>query len=495
MIKKKDILIILAILFLITSFILPKNFGDLDEIWNYNFAKNILEGKAPYKDFNMIQTPLLPIIASLFLKIFGNELIIMRILAIILCTTIFFLIYKILEERLKINSKVSLISTLGIIWIFQEHVRIDYNFIVLLIVLILIYIELKNDKLIKYNFKRDILIGILAGSAILFKQTTGMFIALVTIGYKLLIISKKEELQEFIKIAFARTAGAIIPILFLIIYISLLGIWRDFIDYTIVGVKTFSNYLPYSYLFKNNKPIIKMLAVMLPIMIAIEYFFGIVKNDNTKKNKNYLILFSFSVANAIVIFPITDEIHFLIGMLPCIICAIYFIYNIFSKILKGKIKIFIKSFIECASIGILILYIIILINPMKEYIQNLNKYQYLQHFRNIPISEGLEKQIEIVDEYIKNSTKEVYILDATASVYMIPIDNYNKNYDMFLKGNLGAEGEKGIIEELKEKNNSKILIMKEGLARNWQNPEDVRKYIIENWKKTEEIACFEVYEK
>ena len=77
---------------------------------------------------------------------------------------------------------------------------------------------------------------------------------------------------------------------------------------------------------------------------------------------------------------------------------------------------------------------------------------------------------------------------------MIPIDKYNKNYDMFLKGNLGSEGEEGQIQELKEKTNEKILIMNKNYNRNWQNPEEVRKYIIKNMKKQGQIGIFDIYE-
>ena len=32
---------------------------------------------------------------------------------------------------------------------------------------------------------------------------------------------------------------------------------------------------------------------------------------------------------------------------------------------------------------------------------------------------------------ITSENKNVYILDASAALYMVPIDRYNKNYDMF----------------------------------------------------------------
>ena len=57
------------------SIIFSNSIGDLDELWNYNFARNVAEGLIPYKDFNMIVTPLLSIICAIILKITFNELI------------------------------------------------------------------------------------------------------------------------------------------------------------------------------------------------------------------------------------------------------------------------------------------------------------------------------------------------------------------------------------------------------------------------------------
>ena len=103
---KKEWIIVLVLLLILASIIIIKPLNDLDEIWNYNFAKNITDGKMPYKDFNMIQTPLVPLFCSVFLKLLGNELIVMRILAIILCTVILFITYKILQ-KLKVNKYLS----------------------------------------------------------------------------------------------------------------------------------------------------------------------------------------------------------------------------------------------------------------------------------------------------------------------------------------------------------------------------------------------------
>ena len=91
----------------------------------------------------------------------------------------------------------------------------------------------------------------------------------------------------------------------------------------------------------------------------------------------------------------------------------------------------------------------------------------------------------------QSNGKKVYILDASAAIYYIPINQYNKDYDMFLKGNLGGNGEDGIIDRINNEKNAIYLLKKSGL--NWQNPSKVRKYIIDNLEYSEDFLNFFVF--
>ena len=115
----KNILIILILFIAVLSVIIPKELNNLDELWNYNFARNVADGLLPYKDFNMVQTPLLPLICGLVLKLIFNELIVMRILATILITAILYVTYKIFEI-LKINKLIVNLLIIGIFLLFYK---------------------------------------------------------------------------------------------------------------------------------------------------------------------------------------------------------------------------------------------------------------------------------------------------------------------------------------------------------------------------------------
>lgn len=104
----KDILIYLGLATMVSGFIFTQRLDSLDEIWIYNFARGIANGLLPYKDISMIISPLLPMICAVFLKIFGNEMIVLRGVEVLVTAAILFTIYKIMI-KLNINKGISLL--------------------------------------------------------------------------------------------------------------------------------------------------------------------------------------------------------------------------------------------------------------------------------------------------------------------------------------------------------------------------------------------------
>ena len=64
---------------------------------------------------------------------------------------------------------------------------------------------------------------------------------------------------------------------------------------------------------------------------------------------------------------------------------------------------------------------------------------------------------------------------------------------MFLRGNLGAKGEEGQIEKIKEMNNTVLLIKNEKIPLNWQTPKEVIEYVKNNLEKIGTINFFDIY--
>ena len=443
--KTLNILSIFLLILSIAGVIIPRDLNDLDEIWNYNFARCVADGLLPYKDFNMVQTPLLPIICGLILKLSFNELIVMRILAVFLMTLIFIIIYKILNI-LKINKY---FIAFFIIWLFiilRNYFCIDYNFSILLITLTTIYYELKyleNKNIFEPNFKYDFFLGILVATSILFKHTTGLAVTLVCIFYKLLLSSSKEDFKKVFKIIVTRIFGAIIPITILLIYLIANNIVYDFLDYTIYSIKTFSNKISYMFLLNGTYGLnIQILSYLVPVTILFMYYISVYKANKTNEQKNIFVLFSYSVASFVVVYPISDGIHFLIGALPGIISIYYLIFIAIKHYkLNNEEYVLLKHFFQCFCVLISLLIIFNASKALLNYTKTMNENTEIKHFKYIPVhGNDIVKLGNFILEQNKIG-KNVYILDASAAIYMIPIDKYNKDFDLFLKGNLGSDGE------------------------------------------------------
>lgn len=484
--RKKEIIILIALFLLVAVNILPREYNNLDEIWNYNFAKNIAEGRVPYKDFNMVQTPLSAIIAGVMLKIFGNELIVMRTLGIVLCTAILYILYKILD-KLKVDRTITYLFIMLILILHKDLFIYDYNYLVQLITLIIIYFEIESN-VQEYDIKKDLLLGILAGTSILAKQTTGIILATVFIFYSILTIKRKEQIKNISIKVLIRALGTIIPLIILFIYLLANNAINEFLNYTVFGIRKFSNYISYTYLFRKDEKAIAILAIVVPIIIMYMYYRAIIK----EKHNNELVLFVYSVASITGIYPISDKIHFAISILPTLICIPYILNSMVANVnYKGKIIERIKDIINIFIIFIVLLSIV----NITKYLMRLRETEKnINHFKYIIKEDDFE--IEKTDAFIKEAEKlgyKTYILDARAATFMIPIDKYNKDYDMFLKGNLGVKDFKTIIENLEQEENIIVLVTTEREDENWQSPTEVTDYIRKNWKNIGTVHMYNAY--
>ena len=110
------------------------------------------------------------------------------------------------------------------------------------------------------------------------------------------------------------------------------------------------------------------------------------------------------------------------------------------------------------------------------------------------ISIELENNINNVVKYIENEKENVIVLSSKAAFYMIPTGRSNGMMDLPFRGNLGKEGEKGLIEKIKNMKNVKILIDKNEDDMIYQESKLARQYIFENMEKIGEIEEFYIYD-
>ena len=109
-----------------------------------------------------------------------------------------------------------------------------------------------------------------------------------------------------------------------------------------------------------------------------------------------------------------------------------------AKCIANKDKILFGNFIKAFCFLTFILLFIYSVYNLGTYTVRAKDYKELTNFKYIVAdADGIKE----VDEYILKQEKvgkKVYILDARAALYMIPLDKYNKDFDMFMNGNFGA---------------------------------------------------------
>ena len=417
-------------------------------------------------------------------KLFGQELLVMRIASTVLGAGIMLVSFKIFKE-LKLNIKWSILSSALLFLFIKDNFYIDYNYAILFITLVLIYAELKYKN---YGARYNLLIGLLAGATILLKQSTGIIISVITVIY---LLAEKRDKQTLKAVTY-RVCGVLIPCIILLIYLLATNSVSSFIDYCVLGIGTFKNSISYLKLLRGGD-LNTFLGMIAPVTLVILFVVNIVniKQKKIKSNASYLILFVYAVAEFTVLYPIADEVHFVIATFPSILITLYYICKKIQEIKNIKVSIFIEHFMNIITISFVGILILQAINDIYLYTQ-MDK-SVLNHFSNIPISSTLQDRIIEVDEYIKDEERDVYILDSEAAVYMIPLDKYNKDFDMFLKGNLGSASEEGQIEKIKNMENAVILIKNDKMALNWQTPTKVIEYIKNNLEKIGTVSFFDVY--
>ena len=492
------------VLFLVARLTAPAT--DLDEVWNYNTANAFAMGLIPYKQVSMITTPLLPMINSIFLKIVFNGIITYRVLMGIVFALIVLFIYLIIRE-LSSKKLLSYICAFFIGTLLINKFLLDYNYLFLLIVLMIAFLEVRDlKKNENFNFNHNLCVGLLTGLAFLTKQTIGLLLIIVVI-FEVFIYMKKTgfdlKLTKFIKLIGVRIFGMMVPITMFLTYLGVNGAFNDFINYAIKGVKEFSNSIPYYRLFDSNDKVVSIISrlfIIVYIPLFITFILECVKNKKMKDElMNIYVLAICSIPVIAIIYPISDDFHLIVASVFALIVVAYLFILVLKKI-DGfiKIDIFYKKLLL---IGIL--FIIILISFKNLIIErNLNIKENVlvsfKHYEGIYVPKYLSNRISDVTDKVRlysNSGRESIIIDAEAAIYDIFLNRYKKNYDMLLIGNIGEHGVEKIINEIKDSHNVYYFVKNSQYALNWQLPEDIINYIRNNLKYHETVSVFDVYYK
>ena len=282
--------LIFVISFCVMFFIRP---GCIDEIRNYGFAYNIYQGMVPYRDFNMIITPLYAFLSSIFVMIFGNHLWSVHIFNSFIVIFMLFLMYR------RIKFKVLIFLPIIFMIVFP-----DYNFFSLFLMIILFEV---CNKICKYT---DIFIALIISCLFLTKQTIGICCFLPMMFYS------KNRVKSFITF--------MIPIIIFFLYLFYNNALYNFIDYCFLGMFDFSN--------RNNMYLFLPFEIVILVLLCIL----LLKRKFSDKELFY------AIAYQIITIPICDVFHFFFGMF----IILYYLFLKFkvNNFLIFLICLFIMSF-------------------------------------------------------------------------------------------------------------------------------------------------------
>ncbi len=495
------------------SGIINHNISDLDELWQFNISKQIGNGLIPYTDISMITTPLTSWIGAIFLNIIGVNVFNFRILTAII-VSIIALVTMLICKELTNKKLFAFVTTMILTEMFLINYRLDYNVTTNILVLIILLIELKLMK--KYNNETNskvplkfnhIIIGIVSGLAIINKQTLGIFISLAVIIVPLLFLTKDNK-KNILKNILYRIIGIVIPVAIFIVYLLISNSFYDCMSYIILGIKSFDNFIGYSKLIEKREGGINVLAILVPMIEILTLIVILVVRIGKHKGKKSTLeksefdklqlLFIYSLPMFTLIYPIADRIHFLIGIYVISILIMYELYISIQIIIKNK-KEKTKYLIYIFSFILLMGYpvysnLVYLKENTTQYIDA--KKSDIHYYENTVYSSAIQQRVYEIENFInleQNKGYKIIIVDAEAAASEIPLDIYNKNYSMFTKGNLGAKGEDGIIEDIKKSEKCIYLIKNSRYKPNWQNPSKVTNFIKENLYLIDSVYVFDCY--
>ncbi|MBQ8132552.1 MAG: hypothetical protein IJ193_08685 [Bacilli bacterium] len=435
---KKSIPWILIFLLFLVGNIFTKELAS-DEVWMYGFASNIAKGMIPYKDFNIVVTPLYPMILALPLLLWNNFLVIYIVQSLIL-TGMYYLLYKILKEKFYV--------LLILPFLYLEYFTTpQYNILSLFLTILIIYLEAQEEK-------NDKAIGITLGLSILTKQTIGVFLSIASLFYYRKNINKIKE----------RIIYESIPLLFFLVYLLGTNSFASFFDLCFLGLFDFAG--------NNHRKSLFTIAVFVGILIHTI----IITRQNKKDITPYYVLAYYTV-----FIPIMDLCHLQ-----------FVIFAYLTLVLKYHKKDIIKNVYIVLLAGAITCQTLIL-----STIKNSSFPTDINHFEYKSFSSTFQNQTKGVQKYLEDHKENNYVfLDYNAYYFKIIQDKKIEYLDLTLTGNTGFHGSDKVIQKIKEQEKENTFYMIDYSKKelnNYQYDEKAIRYVKKHGEIVDRIYNYDIY--
>ena len=482
---KYDVFAMILLFTIITSFFaLRADIKTIDEIWNFSNTYKLYNGYIIYKDFNVVQTPLFYYLGSIIFKLLGPSYFAFKVYNVLIITALYTTIYVLLK-KLGIKNIVTLSCTL--ILFFSNSILIlagaNYNSLVMFFVLLGILINSSKSK----SFYKSLLSGILISLIFFTKQNIGMFYITGIIIYDVYksIINKSAKEYVLNMLIQLLTFGLVFGMT--LIRMHMHGNLESFISYCVIGVKEFNRNI-----FTNNnfQSIIFVNELLIHIGLAIIVNKVYLKDEEIQEKSE--LLFIQGIMSLFIQYPIFNRYHIILSN---IIISIYWIYIVY-ELLKNNTKILKKTkFLKMLNIFVIITMISLSILNIFKYLSSIENTEY-EIYYGVNFNYETKQDIDLICDYIseqRDQGENVIILSKYAMLYMTPLKINNGKFDMSLIGNLGKEGEEGLIKDIERLQRATVLIVSDEYDIMYQESKRVREFIMDNFEYQGEIGKFMIY--
>lgn len=306
------------------------------------------------------------------------------------------------------------------------------------------------------------------------KQNIGVYYIISVITYELILNRhKKGTIWNLVKMG-AVAAGLLMGS---IIVMNYLGILSGFINYAILGIKE----------FKENLFAEKAWLFIILALVWVFDVWGVIAHHTTKNmfSRKTKILLIFTIANILTIYPFANEYHIKYAFFITILLAIYFFDKIVAKTAFSA-KMMDKIIVIITTIGFFVT-----VNQVNmqcfDQVYIINGYETIEGYG---INKELYDNLIRYEKYLETTDNKVLCLSKYSNFYSVIYKDFNGKFDILNLGNFGVEGEKGLIKEIEDMEDTEFVLYQEY---NTQEPYELRKFIKENYKLKHRDIGFEVY--
>ena len=455
-----------------------------DELWNFQNIYKMINGYKIYNDSNVIITPIFFYLGAIFLEVFSAKFVVFRIYNIISVIILFVISYKIMKKLDLSKNLIAVYLSLLFLLMFQSIVAgANYNTLGCIFILLGIYLYITKKST---NFKQGLLIFLVFFT----KQNTGIFYALSVIIYELFEnkLSKKYILDQLKKFIFF-----LMPSSLVLLFMHFNGNLEGFINYCFGGLFEFGG----SNLVFTAAPF----YYALPLSSIGIYIFTILKKDTifkTFKNNFWYtlkLLFIFAHINTFTVYPIFNSSHFIYTFPYHLIFIFYYLDTLILKEIFDEDKYYIYGKIFALTILVLLLgrtllYFFYDYDLISKYRSRNTPFDNLYSYTDTMIKTNDLK------EYILEQEKQgitVLICSHDAAFPMIELKKSNGMYDLLFNGNLGYKGKDKVYSDIDNLKNTEFLVVTNEEDIFVQEPQEIRKYIMDNLELKGQIHNYSIY--